>query len=1309
MDDAGARRRAAPKSLELVLATNESVSIDLDPLPSPEELEVVIDILVEEKPAAYFWTALASRCWNAGRRAEAELIVSKGCSILPVHRPDESAALFALHAAFQLAEARGAPKQVLPDARYQPLHGKSTKEHYFRSTSEALNQAQSLGPQHPLLMQSRAVFALLTGDNALAGRLFDTLLQREPHHAVALLGKACVLLRAKQFLPALHLYQQALHVTLRMDQEADAAQDASLRWRGPDPRVGLGLCLWNLGRHDHARRAWRRAIDVDASNAAPRLLLGVSLVNAAKSVRALPHGWYGAYTEHPEDAARRTAYAEGLVLLQSAWQLDKTNAMTAVALSAHLLSQTTHLFAQAMPAAHDFATPLATPLPIELEEQVAQTLARTLKLGEHAIQYADSKSPVIQAWLQYAHALHAASRLARNVGDHALRLQSQRYYTRACEELARMPPVPGLADPDGMQHQLSHGLALATLGLAQLQASSGDVLAAANTLDAVLTRPSLGSSHSYAVELGLFAALLHAVPQPGAEAEQVAASRRKARTLLDRTLRLAEAAARLVHGARDADELDDATPSEDGALLQAQTAIEQEQLAPRTLAAMAHFDEDALLHAQLATLCAPREVLRAVQQYANALRAAERHDARTLRAQLQLNLGALLVQHGAGVLGHAHNEDALRRGMAYLERAFVAAEAAAADSPEDAAAVKVLANYDLGRALEAAGDRAQAADAYRALVAAHPEYVDARVRLAVLAAHDTGDVAVDGGTRPAREIANARFKEALSCDPANLDTRATYIRFLAGAYPANPQAAWGAIKELAAQLFLGPDAGKALFGSAAVAKRAADEARHDAFILGALGWAYYQLGLHTAPGASYKADRAKSMLRAADLFDKALAANPQCVFAAQGLMILLADDALGAADATPEAVEARRKNAAEDAIVLFGRLRELRDDASVYVCQGHAFMIRNELERALHVYDLALHRYHNERNPLVLQYVARAEYALGLREKEFGRLQSAQAHLATAAEVLAERATDAKSSAAVERMQVLYNKAVMAQKALQMLCDLPLEQQRAEELEEAMQWVAASQPTFPELEEAARKNQLLYITAEVVEQRAQYAETSLMRQAAKQLEEARAYAAQRAEQLRLLDEKQRAKEAELEQMRRAREEEHRRRAEAIAESRRKAREEASQIEYIQEPEPEPKRRATGGSRKKKESAQQQQQQQQQDAQFIANDSEEEAADDLFREDDSDTDANESDSDKDSARGDDDAADGTASGDAPDAAAPTASTSTRDKLAALARQRKQRNQQERKEKKRRSRDKSERTAKKPKVDNDTIDSDEEMML
>ena len=197
MDDRAMRAPAPaerpPRSLELVLATNEVVNIDLEPLPSAEELEVVIDILVEEHPPAYFWTALASRCWNAGRRDEAALIVTKGCELLPVHRPEESVPLFALHAAFQLADARSAPKQVLPDARFQQLGDRVPKDRFLRSTIEALNHAQTLDPQHPHLILTRAVFALATGDNALATKLFDAILAREPTHAVARLGRACLL------------------------------------------------------------------------------------------------------------------------------------------------------------------------------------------------------------------------------------------------------------------------------------------------------------------------------------------------------------------------------------------------------------------------------------------------------------------------------------------------------------------------------------------------------------------------------------------------------------------------------------------------------------------------------------------------------------------------------------------------------------------------------------------------------------------------------------------------------------------------------------------------------------------------------------------------------------------------------------------------------------------------------------------------------------------------------------------------------------------------------------------------------------
>lgn len=1226
-DASGAAMRA--QSLELVLATNESITIDLRPLPSPDELEVVVDVLVEEKPPAYFWTALAARCWNAERRAEAELIVARGCAILPVHRPEESVPLFALQAAFHLTDARAAPKQVLSDARYQSLGERAPKQHYFRQAVEALNRAQSLNPQHPMMLQARAAFALATGDNALATRLFDVLLSRVPTNPVALLGRACVQLRARAYLAALHSYQAVLRIALRLDQLAAARKDASLRWVGADARIGIGLCLWGLGRMDAALRAWRRAAAARPDAAVPHLLLGLALTNAARQPTALAPGFFGAYTEQPEDAARRAAYADGIVHLQTAWQREKS-AMAAVALAAHVASQATHALAGALPGPMDMTHP-ARAVPADVAAAAETSLARALKLGEHAVQFADAKSVVVHAWLQHAHALHLASRLPQHAADHEMRVQSQRYYARALDELSR-------------DDSLSHGLAAAVLGLAQLQAASGDARAAVNTLDAVLGRPLAASGGGCAVELMLMSGLLLAAHAPGAETAQIVADERRARVALDRVLRVMTAAQCV--GQRE---------SEDAALTPVRVALEGEQLAPMTLKAIARLGDDPRVHATLARLWGSD--MRATEQYEAALALVRADDDPLLAAQLHLNAGALLARGTAS----------LRAATAHLERALhVGADG------DDATAVKLLANYNLGRAAEKRGDAAQAQSAYAALLAAHPAYVDARVRVAVLAA------AADG----ARDTANQRFKDALSCDPANLDARAEYMRFLAGAYPANRHAAWGALKDTAAQLFLGPDAGARVFGSAAAARRAADVARRDAYTLGALGWAYYQLGLHAPPGA----DRAKSMLRAADLLDKALAAEPHNVFAAQGLAILLADDALG--DAAGD--EARRRAAADDAAALFGRLREVRDDASVYVCQGHAFMLTGALERALHVYDLALTRYGHARDPAVLQYAARAAYALGLKERQFGYLRQAIAQLDAASEVLAERHGSAATAAEIERRQIAYNRAVMAQKALQMLYDLPDDQRRSAELAEAIGWVEAAQPVLASLVEAAQQKQLAYITPEVVEQRAKYADMSLLRQAAEQLDEARRREAAEREQLARLDEKQRAKQARLEELRREKEEEHRRRAEVLAESRRRAREEAAQIEYVQEPEPEVKKRQP---RKKK-----------QRDDFVV----EEDAEGLFEESSEDEgeagaegDGEAEDEGDGEAEGDGDGeaeGDGEAAADeAPDASDNAPTNPMRARLEALARQRRERAANEQPKKRRGDKPSRQRDVKKAKVD------------
>ena len=416
-----------PKSLELVLATNESITIDLDPLPAADEIEVVMDMLVEEKPPAFFWTALASRCWNAGRRDEAELIVQRGCAVMPVHRPHDCAPLFALRAAFLLSEARAAPKQVLSEARYQQLGERRTKQHFFRQVQEDLQHAQTSNAHHTLLVQVRAITALMSGDTALASKQFDALLSRAPYHPVALMGRACVQLRTRQFVSALHTYQQALRVTIRMDQSADKHQDPALAWHGADPRVGIGLCLWSLGHYDAARRAWRRATAYRSDASAPHVLLGLSLMNAAKYPGALPAGVYGAHSQRPEEEARRAAYADGLQHIQQAWQRDKTCAITAVVLASHVASQALHGMADLWPAAYDMTTPRG---PSTSRDTLSTTLERAVKLGEHAVQYADARSIVTHAWLQYAQALHLTSHLPEHAADHTARVTAQRYYTR---------------------------------------------------------------------------------------------------------------------------------------------------------------------------------------------------------------------------------------------------------------------------------------------------------------------------------------------------------------------------------------------------------------------------------------------------------------------------------------------------------------------------------------------------------------------------------------------------------------------------------------------------------------------------------------------------------------------------------------------------------------------------------------------------------------------------------------------------------------------------------------------------------------
>lgn len=1225
------------RTLDLPVAVNESISLDLDPLPPAEDIQVFLEALVYERPPAKYWSRLASQLYIENRVPEAIQVCSKGVQVLASHKPAETIPLRALLAAFAINNARSAPKVILNDARYKRLAHQQPKDAFYKESSVTQSQANALDPKHHINQLSKATFLTTTGQNDGALVIFDALLRQHPRHALALLGKACILLRKRQYAPALKLYQQALEVSILVQANADKQGDNAdtLGWRGPDPRVGIGLCLWGLGHHDAARKAWKRAVQVNRANAAAHLLLGISSLNLAKQTARLIPGTFGAHVERSEEEARELAYTEGMASLQESWKLDKNNATAAIVMSEYFIDKASQAENQPGPDA----------------EQAAMALYTTaLKLAEHAIQYADARVGINHAHLIYARASHLASQLSINAAQPELRLQAQRYYTRVVDDVSRLlsSAAASNAPSNAPLHLL---LSIATLGLAQCQVANRDPLAAINTLDVLTSRPTTSSSSAtQTIELSLLAASLRAQSHPGATPSERQADAERARIILDRALRLIEAAKLDAYGPQSLFAHPDEFPSASSAtadaatdvppaLAKASLSVRTEDLSKTALEAIASLGSDPLTRVEFAELLQTEDLARATTAYAEALELArakassrghsvdaiEDDEAATnvaLLASLETCLGAVLAIRATDIpSSDAQKQEErtwlLQRAVARLESAVTAAANAVnafiASAPSAVAttarleaqrtvdAVKLIASYNLGRANEVADKVDVAREAYQALLRGHPEYTDAKVRLAILnvaKAASTSDSS-EASAQPAaqRSAANALLKEALDSDPGNLDTRATYVCFLAGEFPGSPAASWAAIKEFTARLFGATESSlQASFGGPVAAKAAVEAGRRDPHTLASLGWAYYQLAVH-ASGPTAKADRSKNMMRATDLMDKALQADARCAFAAQGMAVLLAEDAFGEmaggtsltlSSALGGAPEERRRKNADEAIAILSKLREVRDEGSVHVCLGHALMQKEEFERAHKSYELASKHFFNGANAAVVQYVARAEYAIGMKTKSFASLQKSMSHLEQARELVIQQ----RGFEHAECRQIEYNFAVTAQKGLQMLFDLQKDRKTAQQLRDAIAAVERVQPLLvapaeagaPQetpmgkegaLLEAAKRGQLLWMSPDVVEQRGKYGASSLLQRATQALADQDNYEAEMLKQKEAVAAARREKELQREQERMRKEEEYRAQIEQMAEKRKALREEAAKIEYLREttPEKEPRRRA----------------------------------------------------------------------------------------------------------------------------------------
>ncbi|KAK1229557.1 protein required for normal CLN1 and CLN2 G1 cyclin expression [Marasmius sp. AFHP31] len=364
----------AGRSVDIELGGQEVITIDLDNLdPDPHD---VLDLLKDGDCKVWVWTKLAGEYWRRGYLDAAESITNAGIDAFQqVGNDDSLPPLLSLKANLQLAHARRAPKILLSNAREDILPvDQKTKEQYFNAATSDMNRGLSIpsvaqygGGQ--LAFLTRGILQLDTRLFDEAMRTFEQVLSDKPTNIVALFGKARILYTRRNYAQALQTFQLVLRYSPNCQ---------------PDPRIGIGLCFWAMDNKAKAKAAWERSLEVNPSEWAAQLLLGLEAINSSKD------------TSQP-DAERTHAFVTGTKLVESAFKLNQKNASAANALC--------ELFIQ------------------------KGNLKRATKLAERTVQFADTLTVLTEGHLRSA-------RIAHSEGD---LVSANAQYKAASEKQSKHP------------------------------------------------------------------------------------------------------------------------------------------------------------------------------------------------------------------------------------------------------------------------------------------------------------------------------------------------------------------------------------------------------------------------------------------------------------------------------------------------------------------------------------------------------------------------------------------------------------------------------------------------------------------------------------------------------------------------------------------------------------------------------------------------------------------------------------------------------------------------------------------------------
>ncbi|KAI9823801.1 MAG: hypothetical protein M1826_007622 [Phylliscum demangeonii] len=293
------------------VGSEEAVEVDLQGLPQdPTEL---CHLLANEGAARSDWLVVALAYAKGRQLDQAIEVITKALPTISPDATQDKLWMMSCLSWLHLQKAGEAPRVVPEGALASEV---KTKDHYLKAATTVLNDASRLDASfHPIFLArgvlhllrasltppsySRIVYVQQQSERVKMFRLAigyfdDALKASNRQNAFALLGKAKALYSIGQYSEALEAYQ---HVVSRNPGLID-----------PDPRVGVGCCLWHLGFKDEASQAWERALELNPYLAVAHVLIGLRQLDASSHLEQTSPVWLAGYrktmTEHVQNGFR---------------------------------------------------------------------------------------------------------------------------------------------------------------------------------------------------------------------------------------------------------------------------------------------------------------------------------------------------------------------------------------------------------------------------------------------------------------------------------------------------------------------------------------------------------------------------------------------------------------------------------------------------------------------------------------------------------------------------------------------------------------------------------------------------------------------------------------------------------------------------------------------------------------------------------------------------------------------------------------------------------------------------------------------